>query len=212
MPEWNDLPLIGALRERIRTRRMRAFSKAFRITQETRILDVGGTPDIWQLLPVSPRITFVNLPSRVEAGNLNLVFASGCALPFADRSFDVVFSNSVIEHVGAPAEQQRFADEVRRVGCKYWVQTPNRWFPVEAHLLTPLIHFLPKSWQAAVVRRFSVWQWLERPSEGRRAFYVEHYLRDIRLLSYADMSRMFPGATVIRERWLGWTKSLIAHK
>jgi hypothetical protein len=81
---------------------------------------------------------------------------------------------------------------------------------VEPHLLTPLIHFLPRRWQRPIVRRFTVWQWMERPSEDRRAFYVEHYLNDIRLLSHDDMARLFPDATVIRERWLGWTKSLIA--
>jgi hypothetical protein len=51
---------------------------------------------------------------------------------------------------------------------------------------------------------------MERPSEDRRAFYIEHYLKDIRLLSHGDMARLFPDATVIRERWWGWTKSLIA--
>ena len=71
----------------------------------------------------------------------------GRALPFRDEAFDVVFSNSVIEHVGDAASQRRFAREVARVGRAYWVQTPNRWFPVEQHLLTPLVHWLPKSWQ-----------------------------------------------------------------
>src|SRR5580704_14354903 len=205
MPEWIDLPLIGPQLQRFRGRRMRAFAQTFRITAETRILDVGGTPSIWQLLPVRPRITFINLPHGIGAPDgFDLVFASGCALPFADRSFDIVFSNSVIEHVGDSAGQQRFANEIRRVARGYFVQTPNRWFPVEPHLLTPLIHFLPRRWQRPIVRRFTVWQWMERPSEDRRAFYIEHYLKDIRLLSHSDMSRLFPDATVIRERWLGW--------
>jgi hypothetical protein len=211
MRAWSELPGIAQLLRRFRTGRMRVFSETFEITAHTRVLDVGGTPDLWRLMPIQPRVTIVNLPRAApDRAGFDLVFASGCVLPFPDGSFDIVFSNSVIEHVGDPGEQQRFADEVRRVARKYFVQTPNRWFPVEPHLLTPLIHFLPRSWQSPVVRRATVWQWLERPSEDRRAFYVEHYLKDIRLLSHDDMSRLFPEARVIRERWLGWTKSLIA--
>ncbi len=192
---------------------MRVFAQAFEITGQTRVLDVGGTPELWGLLPVQPRVTILNLPRAAPGrSSFDLVFASGCALPFADRSFDIAFSNSVIEHVGDPASQRRFADEIRRVARGYFVQTPNRWFPVEPHLLTPLIHFLPPSWQGPIVRRFTVWQWMERPSEDRRAFYIAHYLNDIRLLSHGDMSRLFPDATVLRERWLGWTKSLIAWR
>jgi 2-polyprenyl-3-methyl-5-hydroxy-6-metoxy-1,4-benzoquinol methylase len=69
--------------------------------------------------------------------------------PSAARSFDIVFSNSVIEHVGDAESQQQFAHEIARVGRAYWVQTPNRRFPVEPHLLTPFLHFLPTRWSAA---------------------------------------------------------------
>src|SRR5580658_3618505 len=162
MPGWNELPVVGRRLRRFRERRMRLFAQEFEITGETRVLDVGGTPELWGLLPGRPRVTILNLP-RASPGrsSCDLVFASGCALPFADRSFDIVFSNSVIEHVGDPARQQRFADEIRRVARRYWVQTPNRWFPIEPHLLTPLVHFLPRSWQRPIVRRMTVWQVIE---------------------------------------------------
>jgi ubiquinone/menaquinone biosynthesis C-methylase UbiE len=213
MPEWNDLPLIARLLRRFRGRRMRAFAEEFQISSETRVLDVGGTPSIWTLLPVTPRITFLNMPQGVgSCAGFDLVFASGCEMPFADRSFDIVFSNSVIEHVGDRDQQRRFADEVRRVGSRYYVQTPNRRFPIEPHLLTPFVHWLPRSWQRAIVRRFTVWQWIEHPSEDRRAYYIEHYLRDIRLLAAEDLSHDFPDAEIEREHWLGLTKSLIAVK
>ena len=65
-------------------------------------------------------------------------------LPFGDGSFDFVFSNSAIEHLRTPERQRRFAVEVARVGKRYCVQTPNRWFPLESHLLTPWVHYLPK--------------------------------------------------------------------
>jgi hypothetical protein len=90
------------------------------------------------------------------------------------------------------------------------VQTPNRWFPVEQHLLTPFIHWLPKSWQRRIVTRFSVWSMLMRVTADRRQFYIEHYLADVRLLGFSEMHALFPGARVMRERLWGITKSLVA--
>src|ERR1035441_911446 len=195
-----------------RSRRMRRFAREMHITAETRVLDVGGTPETWDMLPVRPRVTLLNTPrTKAElAGASSWVAGDGRILPFRDEAFDVVFSNSVIEHVGDAPGQRRFAHEGARVGCGDWGQTPNRWFPVEQHLLTPLVHWLPKPWQAFIVPRFTVWDALVRPSPDRRAFYLAHYLEDVRLLSAAELAALFPDARLIRERLCGWTKSLVA--
>jgi hypothetical protein len=191
---------------------MRRFARTFAVTNETRILDVGGTPFNWQLLDVRPRVTIVNMPRAREAfdAQFQSVFADGRALPFPDRSFDIVFSNSVIEHVGNFESQQQFANEISRVARSYWVQTPNRHFPVEPHLLTPFLHFLPAALQCRIARKFTVWSLIERPTPDRWEFYIEHYLHDIRLLDAADLHRLFPGAKIVRERLGRLTKSLIA--
>jgi len=193
---------------------MREFAALFGITESTRVLDVGGTPANWLLLEVQPRVTLLNMPrAREEAWpGFELVAANGCCLPFHDQSFDIVFSNSVIEHVGSADEQRRFAAEVQRVGRRYWVQTPNRRFPLEPHLLTPFLHHLPRAWQGPLARRWTVWDAVERPSPDRRDFYIEHYLNDIRLLAAPEMAALFPGARIQRERTWGLTKSLIAVK
>jgi ubiquinone/menaquinone biosynthesis C-methylase UbiE len=191
---------------------MRRFARELGIAAETRVLDVGGTPETWDMLAVRPRVTLLNTP-RTQAELAAApwwVAGDGRALPFRDETFDVVFSNSVIEHVGDAASQRRFASEVARVGRAYWVQTPNRWFPVEQHLLTPLVHWLPKSWQRRVVPRFTVWGALVRPSADRREFYLAHYLDEVRLLSAGEFAALFPDAHLIRERVCGWTKSLVA--
>ena len=206
--------LLDRLLRYFRSRRMRRFVRDLGVNHQTRILDVGGTPFNWELLDVRPRLTIVNMPRAREAfdQHYSCAFADGRALPFADASFDIVFSNSVIEHVGDAERQRRFADEIARVGRAYWVQTPNRWFPVEPHLLTPFLHFLPAPLQRRVARKFTVWALIERPSPDRWEYYIEHYLRDIRLLEAADLQRLFPGAEIVRERLLGLTKALIAVK
>ena len=194
---------------------MRRFVRECRITAETRVLDIGGTPDNWKLISVQPRVVLLNMPHTEEvfgSGATQWVAADGRRLPFRDAAFDVVFSNSVIEHVGDAANQERFASEMARVGRAYWVQTPNRWFPIEQHLLTPFLHWLPKNWQRAVLSRGSVWSALAHPTPDQRAYYYQHFLRDIHLLSARELARLFPGARIIRERFLGATKSLIAFR
>jgi hypothetical protein len=191
---------------------MRLFEKTFDMSSHTRILDVGGSPDIWKFLTVRPRLTILNFPSALERGadSVDFVAADGLMLPFKENAFDIVFSNSVIEHVGNRADQQKFAEEVARVGRFYWVQTPNRGFPIELHLMLPFIHYLPKAWQTTIVKRFTVWQLLVRPSEEERAFYINHFLNQLKLLDKNDLLALFPGATILSERMLGFVKSNIA--
>jgi hypothetical protein len=206
------MSLLASTVSRFRARRMRLFFAALGITERTRVLDVGGTPLNWMLAELRPRVTLVNMPIGIERAvpGFQTVSATGCELPLADQSFDVIFSNSVIEHIRTQADRRRFAAETRRVGKGYWVQTPNRWFPVEPHLCTPFLHFLPRGWQGWIVRRWTVWDLLERPSLDRREYYIEHYLKDVRLLSASELADLFPEARIVRERFLGATKSLIA--
>lgn len=206
------LKMLAALQRRFRRRRMLRFAREFGISAGTRVLDVGGTPECWELLPVRPRLVLLNTPRAGEetAGAACRVAGDGRLLPFADQSFDVVFSNSVIEHVGDAASQQRFAREAARVGRAWWVETPNRWFPIEQHLLTPFIHWLPRQWQRLIVPRCNVWQAMARVSEDRRRFYIEHYLGEVRLLGARELRALFPQARLIRERFCGLTKSLVA--
>jgi len=206
--------IVARVMRRFRARRMREFFARFDITAETRILDVGGTPANWLLAGIRPRVTLLNTPRGQERDESGFTFVSGDGrfLPFRDQAFEIVFSNSVIEHVGDRDQQRRFAEEVRRVGKHYWVETPNRRFPVEQHLLTPFVHWLPRNWQRAWVTRWTIWDFVERPSPDRREYYLRHYLDDVRLLSARELAALFPGAEILRERKFGLTKSLIAVK
>jgi len=206
--------LLDWLQRRFRARRMAELARLARLTERTRVLDVGGTAEIWSFAPVTPRITFLNQArASHEIGERSqVVLGDGLRLPFRDRSFDLVFSNSVIEHVGDAGAQAQFAAELARVGKQYWVETPNRGFPVEQHLWTPVVHWLPKAWQRRLVPRCSLWALLTKHTREEREFYFRHYLDSVHLLSEADLRALFPGAIVLRERFLGWPKALVAWR
>src|SRR5688572_10533144 len=109
-----------------RTRRMRAFVDTFRVTEETRVVDVGGYLAVWRLTPVRPRLVLLNLPgsTRMErATGVSWLHGDGRRLPFADQGVELVYSNSVIEHLTDWTGQERFAREIARVGRRYYVQT-----------------------------------------------------------------------------------------
>lgn len=195
-----------------RSRRLRLFERTFAVSEGTRILDVGGSPEIWAYSGLKPQLTILNMPSALtpHAEGVNLVGADGRMLPFPDGAFDIVFSNSVIEHVGTRRDQEQFAHEVSRVGRNYWIQTPNRQFPFEHHVMLPGVHFLPKNWQRAVVDRITGWEHVVHPTPDERSYYIHHFLNELNLLDAGDMEALFPGATLVKERFLGLAKSLIA--
>lgn len=190
-----------------RSRRLRRFARSFELDPQTSVLDLGGSEYYWPWLKVRPRVIVANFEQRdLEKADLDWVRADGRELPFKDGAFDVVYCNSVIEHLPDEASRKALAREVARVGRGYSVQSPNRWFPVDAHTLTPAFHFLPRRWQARLARDFTLWGWLQRPTPAEARGFVEN----IRLLTAQDLQRLFPDAVIERERFLGLTKSVIA--
>jgi ubiquinone/menaquinone biosynthesis C-methylase UbiE len=187
---------------------MRLFEEIFRPTSTTTILDVGGEEYNWTLISAQPKITLINTYyGRGSRGSsFHKILGDGRMLPFRDKAFDIVYSNSVIEHVGSFEDQTAFANEVRRVGKAHFIQTPDRRFPVEPHLLAPFIHYLPADLQKKLVRHFTLWGLITKPNKKR----VEQMLESIRLLSEAQMKRLFDDATIVKERVCGLSKSLIA--
>ena len=174
------------------------------------VLDLGGRVETWQRSPVRPeRVHVVNVEegpgeapgwAEVEQGD-------ACDLPahIAARRYDLVFSNSVIEHVGGHERRLRFAEAVRSLAPAYWVQTPYRYFPIEPHWVAPGMQFLPVTVRAALALR---WPLGHSPAEGRAAALEAVLWTD--LLDRTQMRRYFPDATLVAERVAGLTKSLVA--
>lgn len=193
---------------------MARFERTFALTGQTTVLDVGGSAFIWQFARIRPKLTFLNLLPAVDKNRKDVmqVAGDGRMLPFRDGAFDIVFSNSTIEHVGTFADQLQFASEIARVGRGYWVQTPDRRFPFEMHVMLPFVHYLPPHWQRAVVTRFTGWEMLVPHTKDIRRDYLKHFLTELRLLDSEDLQALFPSASIARERFFALPKSLIAYK
>jgi hypothetical protein len=173
------------------------------------VLDVGGTPRYWREMGFAdPDVTVTVLNLTREPGEHDLHQVEGdvrSMTQFSDGQFDVVYSNSAIEHVGTSADQRAMATEVRRVGRRYFVQTPNLWFPLEPHFIVPGFQFLPLDWRIRLVQRFKLGHIDRHPDRGQ----AERVVRSIRLLTAEDLRSLFPDAMLHRERIFGLTKSLM---
>lgn len=196
-----------------RRRRMSRFYATFRPTPQTRLLDIGGDPYTWTsetFYTVRFPVTLLNLrfpdPALLEDSRFTAIEGDAVRLPMDNASFDVVFSNSVIEHMTTWPRQQAFAAEARRVGRGLWIQTPARSFPIEPHLLAPFFQYLPGRLQRRMARHFTLWGLLTKPNAAQ----VEEMLSDIRLLTYREMRELFPNCKILKERVFGLTKSYIA--
>ena len=188
---------------------MRFFYLHFGVERQTTVLDIGGREFNWTLMPFTPHVTILNLSMQGKrSGKFEWVIGDARKLSFPDNTFEIVYSNSVIEHLGNFDDQRRFAAECRRVGRSYFVQTPNRNFPIEPHLLTPFVHWLPKEWQARLLRNFTLWGWITRPDAAARA----RFLNTTRMLTRAEFQSLFPDAEIRREHFFGLTKCFIAIK
>ena len=158
----------------------------------------------------SSHITCLNLDvpqNFCDTSTFSYVRGDGRCLPFGEQIFDIVFSNSVIEHVGDLNEQTKFAEQVRRVGKSYWVQTPNKWFIVEPHLIALFIHYLPWGMKKRLIRYFTVWGLVTKPSQDQ----ISDFLNHTRLLTERELRQLFPDGTVYREKFFLLTKSFVVY-
>lgn len=211
----SDAP--GSLGNRNRSRRFDAFERLFStvaadLSRPVKILDVGGTNSFWQQRGWTGRddvvITTGNLEEeeKVFENVEPRVLDATDMKEFDDGSFDIVFSNSVIEHLRTLDAQARMAAEVRRLGGAYWVQTPNFWFPIEPHFLTPGWQWLPVSVRVQLLRRRR-WGWRGPCPDAAEARTL---IEEIRLLKKNEMRALFPDAELVEEHFGGLLKSFVA--
>jgi hypothetical protein len=202
-----------SLATRMRRRRFELFLSLLRtIEGHVEILDIGGTQQFWDLMlgddPGDLRVTLLNVePQQVSSPRFVSAVGDARSLPqYQPRGFDVVFSNSVIEHVGSYDDQRRMANEIRRVGQRFFVQTPNKRFPLEPHFLLPWFQYLPVGARAWLVNNFDVGWYKRIPDAG----VARAEVGSIQLLTRRRFSSLFPGARIHQEKLAGLTKSFVA--
>ena len=215
--------LVSLFSKKCKAKRRELFCWYLCPTEEDKILDLGSEDGnlIASLIPFRKNVVIADINKemlscgRSHYGFETVLLDESGILPFEDDHFDIIHCNSVIEHVTvdktktwslhcqkkftdvAFERQKRFANEIRRVGKRYFVQTPNKNFVLESHTWFPLIQFLPRPLLINVIRFLNRW-WVKKTSP------------DWNLLVERQMKELFPDAVIVKERLLGLTKSLIA--
>jgi trans-aconitate methyltransferase len=188
------------------------FFDIFSKNEPVRILDLGGTAYFWEnsTIPNLPNVSITLLNLHLESTeHPNITAMTGNATELTDfklNDFDLVFSNSVIEHLYTHENQQKMAREIMRVGKYFFVQTPNKYFPIEAHYALPFAQFYPKNITYFLLTKTK----LSRLKNWKSAD-ARQYLEEIRLLDEKGMLELFPRASIYQEKFMGLVKSISAH-
>lgn len=207
-----DSPTSAGARKR--AERWALVDRLFPDLAQMSVVDLGGTVESWRRAPLRPeRVTVVNLfePGESDEPWLRPVTGDACdaraALRAAgeDTEYDLVFSNSLLEHVGGHAQRVALATEIHALAPRHWVQTPYRYFPVEPHWLFPGLQFLPLATRARVAAAWPLAH--SRPEDAATAMSEVQWTE---LVGIAEMRAYFPGSEIHREKVAGLTKSLVA--
>ena len=205
--------IVTQFESHLRRRRFLLLENLLRpLPRPIRILDVGGTVSFWRTMDHGRlgeiHVTLLNrfaqddLPPRFRSE----VGDARCLDAYRPEDYDVVFSNSVLGHVGTFEDQKRMSNEIKRIARRYFVQTPNRYFVVDWRTLVPFFHFLPIRLRAWCVCHVPIAPF------GRLSSYSSavEWASLVRDLTRREVRILFPDAKLVRERLLGITKSFIA--
>ena len=205
-----------SLGARARARRWEVFRNSFPEVESWSILDLGGTAEAWRRAPVQPkRVVVLNLVEPGTSHDPSVIPVAGDACEArsvltaagVDPTFDVVFSNSLLEHVGGHAKRLDVSREVAALAPYHWIQTPNRHFPVEPHWLFPGMQFLPFRVRTKVAEK---WPLAHTPASSiddarETVLWTE-------LIGVSELHAYFPDSEIFKERMAGLTKSITAVK
>ncbi len=202
-----------------RKRKIEQFFELMKPSETDKILDVGGEVDVssllknaYQLIDILPHkknISVANISTvHIETIAKKYPEADGrvgdaCDLPWPDDYFDIVYSNAVIEHVGDYERQKKMASEIMRVGRKWFVTTPNRWYPFEFHMRLPFVTWLPFHGYLKIGQIISYNHVKQKYAYGSKHDHL-------RLMTAKELGMCFPGSRIIKQRVTFMPETLIA--
>lgn len=208
---------------RCRKKRMGIFEKFYEkqilasLDRNTngKILDLGGSFEFWRVMGFKymdkTSIVLLNLAKYEvpeECHNISSVIGDATDLSqYDDKQFDVVFSNSVIEHVGGFEKQKKMAEEMKRVGKHCFLQTPNKYFVMEPHFLFPFFSIMPLKLKVFCLKKFDMACCPRAKTDEEALKYAE----SIRLMTKKELQSLFPGAKIRKEKLFFMTKSFYLY-
>lgn len=201
----------NSLGEHARERRWSEFRRRFPDIEQMSVLDLGGTVEYWLRAPVRPRLVhLVNLgdePTEAPPPWIRWDIADATDIPgsLLAGPYDLVYSNSVIEHVGGHVQRSAFARNATSLAPRHWIQTPYRYFPVEPHWVAPMMQYLPLALRA---RMGMHWPLVHTKATSLQQA-IDGQLQ-VELLDITAMRHYFPDSTMVYDRFFGLVKSVIA--
>ena len=190
---------------KLRKKRFERFIKELDIDGRTKILDVGGAEATWSDFEHKKNVTILNVNKEEKSNHVNFILGDACNMAmFQNNSFDVIYSNSVLEHVGKD-RQIDYAREICRVSKRFWIQTPNKFFPLEPHFLFPFFQFMPYK-----LKIFVGMKWKYSHLRKNRENIIDE-LNRLNLLSIKELRKLFPNGKIIKEKIFFFTKSFIVY-
>ena len=202
-----------SLGNQFREKRFLFFLKKINKMQKpVTILDIGGKINFWENRDLAGnneyKITIVNIEKETSIySNIHCEIGDATNLnKFNTKSFNIVHSNSVIEHLYNFNNQSKMASEIIRVGQKHIVQTPNKYFFIEPHYLLPFFQFFPDKLKYLILTKTK----LSRLKTWDKNF-AKQYIKEIRLLNLKEIKLLFPTSKIYFEKFLGMNKSFTMH-
>lgn len=207
---------VNSVSDQFRRKRFDFFRKfCSELKKPISILDLGGSDYHWRNSEFAGNrdfdITIINLEDQNTDAIENIKFIKKDVRnleSFTEEEFDVVYSNSLIEHINDKDSQQRLAEDIRRIGRHYFIQTPNYYFPVEPHFLFPFFQFLPFKIKSALIRKYDL-GWYSRQPEKDKA---DELAGSVRLLKLNELKKLFTDGNIYHEKYLFLNKSFIIYK
>lgn len=206
----------NSVSKKFRKKRFEFFGEfCSKINKPVSILDLGGSDYHWRNSEFAGKsdlqITIVNIEDQDVSDLENIKFIKKDVtdlIEFKDKEFDIVYSNSLIEHLNSDESQYKLAEDIRRIGKHYFVQTPNYYFPMEPHFLVPFFHYLPLNIRSKLIMNYDL-GWFKKQNDKANA---DELASSVKLLKKKELKKLFPDSDIYHEKYLFLNKSFIIYK